>query len=122
MANAVSKITFSESEQGKGIKVAATSTPGTPVHTTDPSATFIDEVWLYAWNSHTADLALTVEFGGTSAPEQNIVVTIPAQSGLALVVPGLPLLGNGTTGLSVKAFCPTANKIVILGFVNRITP
>lgn len=122
MANAVAKIPFSGSTQGQAVKVAATSTPGTLIHTTGVSGTIEDEVWLYAFNSDTADRLLTIEFGGATAPDQNIVLTIPFKAGLIIVVPGIALLGSGTVALTVKAFAATANVITILGFVNRITP
>lgn len=122
MANAVAKIPFSGSTQGQAVKVAATSTPGTLIHTTGVSATIEDEIWLYAFNSDTSDRLLTIEFGGATAPDQNIVLTIPFKAGLIIVVPGIALLGSGTVALTVKAFAATANVITILGFVNRITP
>jgi len=122
MANAVAKIPFSGSTQGQAIKVAATSTPGTTVHTTGTSATIIDEVWLYLYNSHTADVLVTIEFGGATAPDQNIVLTVPFKTGLVLAVPGLPLLGSGSVALTVKVFAATTNVVTVIGFVNRITP
>jgi len=122
MANAVAKIPFSASTQGQGIKVAATSSAGTTIHTTGTSATVIDEVWLYLYNSHTADVLTTIEFGGATAPDQNIVLTVPFKSGLVLAVPGLPLLGSGAVALTVKVFAATTNVIIVTGFVNRITP
>lgn len=122
MANAVSKIPFSGSTQGQAIKIAATSTPGTTIHTTGTSATVIDEVWLWLFNAHTADVQVTIEFGGATAPDQNIVLTVPFKSGLVLAVPGLPLLGSGAASLTVKAFAGTTNVITAIGYVNRITP
>ena len=122
MANAVSRIPFSASTQGQAIKVVATGTPGTLIHTTGTSLTILDEIWLYAFNSDTADRVLTIEFGGPTAPDQNIVLNIPFKSGLVLVVPGLPLTGSGTVALTVKAFAAAANVITVLGFCNRITP
>ena len=122
MANAVSKIPFSGSTQGQGIKVVATATAGTTIHTTGTSATVLDEVWLWLFNSTTADVVTTIEFGGATAPDQNIVLTVPFKSGLVMAVPGVSLLGNGTTGLTVKVFAATANVITVTGYVNRITP
>lgn len=122
MANAVARIPFSGSTQGQGIKVVATGTPGTTIHTTGTSATVIDEVWLYAFNSDTLDRVLTIEFGGATAPDQNIVVTVPTKGGLILVVPGLILLGSGAASLTVKAFAASANVVTVSGYVNRITP
>lgn len=122
MANAVAKIPFSGSTQGKPIKVVATSSAGTTIHTTGTSATVIDEIWMWVFNSDTADRTLTIEFGGTTAPDQNIVVTVPFKAGLMIVVPGLPLLGSGGASLTVGAFASAANVLTISGYVNRITP
>jgi hypothetical protein len=114
------KTLLSGSTRGRGIKVAATATPGTTIHTTGTSATTIDEVWLYAYNGHSSDVLTTIEFGGTSSPDDTIKVTIPAQSGLVLVAPGLILTGDGAAGLVVKAFAATTNVVTIHGYVNRI--
>lgn len=115
-----SKIKLGGSTDGKLIKVAATATAGTTIHTGSSTATTIDEVWLYAVNSDTTDRKLTIEFGGTSAPDDLIEQTITAESGLILVVPGLIIVGNATP-LVVRAFAATANVVMIGGYVNRIT-
>lgn len=120
--NATVIIPFSASTQGKPIKLAATSTPGTAIHTTGISATNVDRIYLFAFNSDTVDRTLTVEFGGVTAPDQNIVVTIPFKVGLVLVIDGLPLLGNGSAGLIVAAFASAANVVTVSGYVLRVTP
>jgi len=124
MANAVSRIPLSASTQGQGVKIAATSTPGTLVHTTGTSATVQDEVRLYAYNAHTADVLVTVEWGGATAPDQNIVQTVPFKAGLQRLTPpaDLILLGNGSVALTVKVFAGTTNVIIIYGSVFRLTP
>lgn len=109
------KIALSGSTNGMAVKVVATATAGTTIHTAQSGTSFFDEVWLYAYNGHTAAVALTIEFGGASVPDQNIVQTIPAKTGLYLVVPGL-LLQNS---LVVKAFAGTANVITLSGYVLR---
>jgi hypothetical protein len=116
-----SKQLLSGSTQGKPIKVVATATTGTTVHATGTSSTIIDEVWLYAFNSSTNPVSLTVEYGGTTAPDQNIVITIPPTSGLTLVVPGLILTGTGAAANNITAFAGSANVITISGYVNRIS-
>lgn len=115
-----SKIELSGSTNGRLIKVVATATAGTTIHTGSSTATTYDEVWLYAVNSDTTDRKLTIEFGGTSAPDDLIEQTITAESGLVLVVPGLIIKGNATA-LLVRAFAATANVVMIGGYVNRIT-
>lgn len=111
-----SKIKLSGSTDGRGIKVAATATAGTTIHTAVSGTTDYDEIWLYAQNSDTSNIKLTIEFGGTTSPDDTIEVTIPAESGLILVIPGL-VLHNGSV---VRAFAGSANLIVMHGFVNRI--
>lgn len=114
------KALLSGSTQGKGIKVVATASTGTTIHATGTSSSIIDEVWLYAYNSHTADVLLTIQYGGTTSPDNDIKVTIPAQSGLVLVAPGLVLTGTGAAGNTVAAYAATANVITISGYVNRV--
>jgi hypothetical protein len=115
------KVLLSGSTQGKPIKVAQTATLGTTIHATGTSSANIDEVWLYAYNSSTGPIALTVEFGGASVPDQNIKIDVPATSGLTLVVPGLVLTGTGAAANTVTAFAGTADVITISGYVNRIS-
>ena len=122
MANATAMIPFSGSTQGQGVKVVATSTAGTLIHTTGTSATIIDRLSIWAYNGHSADVVLTIEFGGATVPDQNIVQTITAQTGLTIVVDGLILLGDGSSSLTVKAFAATGDVIVLSGYVMRVTP
>jgi hypothetical protein len=110
-----SKQKLSGSTDGKGIKVVQTATAGTTIHTAHASD--LDEIWLYAVNSSSTGVKLTIEWGEATAPDGNIELAIPGESGLYLVIPGL-LLSNS---LVVKAFAATANVILIHGFVNRIT-
>ncbi len=112
---AYSKVILSGSTNGLGIKVVPTSTAGTTLHTADASA--IDELWLYAVNSDTSDRKLTIEFGGVATPDNLIEFTVPAEAGLYLISPGLPI----TNSLVTRAFCATANVVMIYGWVNRIT-
>lgn len=115
----VVKRKLSGSTDGRGIKVVQTATAGDTIHTAVAGTTAgtFDEIWLFAYNGHTAAVALTIEFGGVTVPDDNIVITIPTKTGLTLVVPGL-ILQNSVV---VRAFAATANVIVITGFVNSIT-
>jgi hypothetical protein len=110
---------LSGSTDGKAIKVVQTATAGDTIHTAVAGTTAgtFDEIWLWAYNGHTADVVLTIEFGGATVPDQNIVVTIPYKSGLVPVVPGL-ILQNG---MVVKAFASVANVVTLSGFVNAFT-
>ena len=115
-----SKELLSASTDGRAIKVAATATAGTLIHTGSTTATTIDEVWLYAVNSDSTDRKLTLEWGGVTVPDDLIEVTIGAEAGLVLLAPGLLIKGN-STALLVRAFAATANVVDIHGYVNRIT-
>lgn len=112
-----SKQALSGSTNGRQIKVAATSSAGTTIHTAVTGTSDFDEIWLWAVNSSNVTIKLTIEFGGTSAPDDNIEVSITGESGYVLVVPGLILQND----LVVKAFAGTGDVILIGGFVNRIT-
>lgn len=115
-----SKQILSGSTDGKAIKVAATATAGTTIHTGSSTATTLDEVWIYAVNTSASNVKLTVEWGGVASPDDHIEYTVPAENGLYLVIPGLILKGNATP-LVVRAFAATANVITLTGYVNRIT-
>ena len=104
---------------GLGVLVAATATAGTAIHTASATATTVDEIWLYAVNTSTSAVKLTIEWGEATAPNGNIELTVAAESGLVLVSPGLVMQGNATAKV-VRAFAATANVIVIHGYVNRI--
>ena len=108
-------VPISGAADGLAVKVVATATAGTTIHTAHATST--DEVWLWAYNSHTADVVLTLEWGGATAPDNNIKVTIPFLAGAVAVTPGFRL----TNSLVVKAFAGTANVITLTGYVNRIT-
>jgi len=111
------KYPLSGSTNGKQIKVAATSSPGTTIHTAVSGTSDLDEIWLYAVNTDTANRELIIQWGGTTSPDDDIALTLAPREGKVLVVSG-ELLQNS---LVVKAYCATANVIVISGFVNRIT-
>jgi hypothetical protein len=108
---------LSASVDGRGIKVAATATPGTLVHTalSNVAGNEWDEVWLRAVNTSASAVKLTVQWGGTTDPDDTVEITIPAESGFTEVIPG-HVLQNAK---EVRAFAATTNVIVIHGFVNR---
>jgi len=114
------KVKLSGSTDGRAIKVAATATAGTTIHTGSATATTYDEIWLYAMNTSASSVKLTIEWGGTSSPDDLIELTVLPEAGLVTVVPGLVIKGNATP-LVVRAFAATANVVTIHGFVNQIT-
>ena len=111
------KTLLSGSTNGKAIKVVATATAGTTIHTAVSGTSSLDEIWLYAHNSSASTVKLTLEWGEATAPDGNIEINIGAEgTGLVLVAPGI-LLQNS---LVVKAFAATANVVTLTGYVNRI--
>jgi hypothetical protein len=105
----------------------ATALPltGTLIH--NNLGTGLDEVWLYATNLTASTVTLALSFGapqlGTTpfTPEM-MNITIPGNSGLTLITPGL-ILNNNTASAAnsaVYAYASAANAIAISGYVNRI--
>ncbi len=108
---------LSGSTDGRGIKVAASSTPGTLIHTalSNIAANEWDEIWVRAVNTSGSPVKLTIEWGGTTSPDDLVEVTIPAEEGFTEVIPG-HVLNNAQ---EVRAFAATADVIVLHGFVHR---
>lgn len=112
----VSRIPLSASTNGRGIKVSATSSAGTTIHTATSSASDCDVITLYAYNSSASAVTLTIQWGGTTSVDDDIKLSIPSLSGLTLVVPDMVLRNS----LIVKAYAGTADVITIHGFANRV--
>ena len=108
---------LSASSNGRGIKVTATASPGSLIHTALDSiaANEWDEVFIQAVNTSGSAVKLTVEWGGASSPDDLIEITIPAESGFTEVIGG-NVLQNGA---AVRAFAAQANVNVLHGYVNR---
>jgi hypothetical protein len=107
---------LSGSTNGMAVKVTTTATTGDTIHTAVSGTSSWDEVWLYATNNDSVAVSLTLEWGTTTAADGNIQLSIPATSGLTLILPGLILQNS----LVLTAFAGTANKILLTGYVNRI--
>lgn len=118
---AVDKLVLSGSTNGRPIRVGAKGSPGTTIHTGPSVDTSYDEIWLYANCSAESGIKLTIQWGGTTSPDDSFEQTIPSQStGLYLIASGLILRGNATP-LIVRAFQDPINSISIFGYVNRIS-
>jgi hypothetical protein len=108
---------LSGSTNGKQIKVTAiTNGTAQTIHTAVSGTSALDEIWLYAYNHSTAPVVLTVLWGGTTEPDNEIKMTIPAQAGRIELFDGM-LLQNS---LIVKAYADTTAVINLDGFVNNI--
>lgn len=110
----MTKVFLSADVNGDGVLIAAIATVGTLIHTSIAGTTQFDEVYLYAHNTSTTSVLLTIEVGGAAVVNQ-IKKTIPAQDGAILVIPGF-LMNNANT---LNAFAATTNVINVHGWVNR---
>jgi hypothetical protein len=117
MANTVTRLVLSGSTHGRGIKLTGTNSAGAvTLHTAVNHATNSDEIFIEVYNSHTAAVDVTLEWGGTTAPDDNIKASIPPGQGLFRMAAGLPLRNN----LVVKGFASVANVVTVFGYVNRV--
>ena len=112
------KAHLSGAADGLAVKVAATSSTGTTVHTavSGTTAGSFSEVFLWATNTSAAAVQLTVEWGTTTAADGNIIVTVPPKEGLQAIIQGL-ILHNSKV---VTAFAASSNVILLTGYVNEI--
>ena len=120
----ITKEKLSGSTNGKQILITTTASDGTGdgglstanvIHTAVANATDWDEVWLWAKNTHSGDVMLTIEWGETTA--NNIIkVNLDEDAGLVQIIPGLIIQNS----LEIRCFAATANVVAISGFVNRI--
>ena len=113
-----SKRNLSGSTFGNNILVNTTSHSTLVIHTTGTGG-HMDEIWVYATNISTSDIKLTTEFGASGATNHHSEVTIGAEAGWVLVIPGFILDSTGGAK-SMYAFADPANQISIQGYVNRI--
>lgn len=107
---------LSGSTDGQPIVISQTATAGNTIHTATSTSGEIDLVTLFASNTSTSAVALTIEWG-TATATQNIILTINPKSGLILITPerGLQIKNGGV----VRAFAGTTNVINIVGGVIR---
>ena len=105
--------TLSGSASGTGIKIDSTSS-GLEIHAHDATLnqSLFDELHLWAYNSDSSARTVTLQWGGTTSPDNLIVISIAAGSFLK-IVDGLHISGN----LDVKAIASAANVVVLYGYV-----
>jgi hypothetical protein len=110
---------LSGSTNGKPIKIAATATAGTTIHTAIAGTASFDEVYVWLTNTDTVVRTVVIEFGGTTSPDQHIVDTLslPANS------PPIPILTgqNLQNGLVIGIYASAANVVLASGYCNRIS-
>ena len=113
---AMTPVILSGGTNGRNVLVVATATAGTLIHTAVSGTTDMDEIYLWAYNDHTANVLLTIEWGGVTTPGDTVRYTVPFDDGYHLIVPGIRL----QNALVVRAFAGTASVVTIGGNVNRL--
>ena len=113
----VTRVGLSTSSDGEMIVVAATSTVGTTIHTatSQVSTSRYDEVWLFASNSHSGAVDLTIEVDVANSSTSFFKVSVPNNDGLYVVLPGVSV----HNGKLITAFAGTTNVIKIVGYVEQ---
>ena len=107
----MNKRNLSASTQNTGVVVTSTASTGQAVHT---AATDPDQMFLWAYNSDSSDVDLTLAFGGTTS-NNLLVITIPAGQTYQ-VLEGQRL---GPT-LNLRAWAGTTGVINLIGYANSI--
>lgn len=113
---AITPFIASGSTNGRMVKIVAVATAGTALHTAIAGTDDMDEVTIYAVNSDTSDVKLTIEYGGVASPDDLIEFTVPAEDGMHLILPAARM----NNGLAIAAFAGSANVVMCLVTVNRI--
>lgn len=113
-----SRVLLGGSTNGMPIPVAATGSPGTVIHTAVAGVSAYDEVYIWASNVSAAAATLTIQFGGTTDPTNDLTyqLSIPANSPPIPIVTGQVIQNS----LGVRAWSGTASAINLSGYVNRI--
>src|SRR3990167_5529640 len=110
---------LSGSTDGRPIKVVATSSPGTTIHTASSILTEVDAIYLWAANTSGTAATLTLQMGGTPDPDDaHPKVYSLAANGIPTMIVAGAVLRNA---LILKAYSGTANTITITGYVLRVT-
>ena len=115
-----SRMGLSGTTNGRTLNVTATAggASSQTIHTAVTGTSSWDEIYIWASNASAVVATLTIEWGGTSDPNDLIckALSIPANSP---PIPGVTgeVLQNG---ILCKVFSGTSGVINITGYINRI--
>lgn len=121
-----SLVPLSGSTDFRGVKVAATSSPGTTAHTAQASATLPDLVTIDLENTDTVARPYTIEWGGVTNPDDRmtgvilpgsfarVVTQKPIRNALLIKISSITL-----TWVDGVSYTGAANVIVAHGYVQR---
>lgn len=118
----ITKINLSGSTLGRPLLVPIT--PTATIHTTGTSTSVLDAIYLWVYqrnNGGSAAVNITLSLGdGGGTTTSALVVSVALSPGTQqLILNGLVLTGNGTTGSSLTAV--SAANVYVYGYVNRIS-
>lgn len=108
-------IPLSGSTDFRGIKVTTTASPGDTVHTGQASATLPDHLTLQITNTDTADRPYTIQWGGTTSPDDKLSGYVP--SGMTITVCEKKPIRNSLV-VKVASISATVNGISLTGAAN----
>jgi hypothetical protein len=120
MAQTFTALTLSAATNGRPIKIVATSTPGTTIHTATDSdrPDGCDEVWLWAGSTASVGVNGTLQIGQSGDDGSYVNFRVPP----AYVGPIAILAGHRVLdGLVITATASVAERINIWGNVNRVS-
>lgn len=89
------------------IKVVATASPGTLIHTVGAR----EKIFLFATNTTDTFAYIILEYGGTTSPNDNIYIPVIPKDGLKPIVVGLVL----TDFVSIRAYSADAAGAINIG-------
>jgi hypothetical protein len=120
MALAIVQRPLSAASDGLPIQLSATAGAGTTLHTMVTGTTTMDRVFMFAANSSSLAINVTIEWGASTTRLSEVV---PGKVTSYPIISGLPLWGrSGSVSATVlKGYASTSAVINIFGYVNRVT-
>lgn len=103
----------SEDADGEGVLISTTAAPGNLIHTATSASGSLDQVRLYASNTHAGDVLVTVQWGN-----KNHSIVIPPRQPYVLIVPG-DRIKNGKT---IRVFANVANVVIVKSAKDTYSP
>lgn len=114
----ISKDHLSSSTDGAPIALPINTGTFQTLHTGPTNANSMDELWVWGCNATgVSEETVTLRLGGTGNSNKIKATIGPNQT--VLLVPGIPIQGNGTP-LVLDGASTTADKVNIFGYVNKI--
>ena len=120
MAQNFTAMTLSAATNGLPIKILATATAGTTIHTATSAdgPEGCDEVWLWAGSTTSVAVNATLHFSNDGAGDRTINFRVPAAyHGPIPILAGHRVLD----GVVISATCSVAERVNVWGNVNRVS-